>query len=104
MATSGGVRVTIDQAAIDRLCLSHGGTVYQSMLRLANRVRNNAHGRCPVLTGYLQSHIAVREVDEPGKIQVVDDAEYAIYVHEGTRYVVGRPFLRDALEEEVSRL
>lgn len=115
MAT--GVHVTIDRAAIERLTKSGGGTVQQAVLRMLNRARSNAVARCPgpgnsiwvnpppgYPTGYLRSHIAYRETGVPGSWELYDDAEYAVFVHEGTRYMIGRPFLMDALTEEINRL
>lgn len=104
MAIDGTVVVTIDDEAIRRLCMARGGTVQQANLRLANRIRNNAHNRCPVDTGHLQSRIQVEEAPEEGTYRVIDDAEYAIYVHEGTSRMAARPFLRDAMREEVARV
>lgn len=36
--------------------------------------------------------------------EVISPAPYSIYVHEGTRYMSARPFLRKALEESVSAI
>jgi HK97 gp10 family phage protein len=80
------------------------GSEYRAWLtRLGNRVVNNAKGRCPVDTGNLRSSIRL-DLLSNGEAEVSANTEYAGYVHDGTRYVPARPFLRDALTEEVGRL
>lgn len=52
----------------------------------------------PVDTGRLRaSH---QTLFEPLKATIEPTADYAIYVHEGTRYMVGRPFLLEAVQSE----
>lgn len=69
-------------------------------IRLANRVLNRARREAPVDTGQLRSsgRLIVGRY-----IEVVFDAEHAIYVHDGTRYMRARPFLTDAAREELRR-
>lgn len=55
-----------------------------------------------LLTGYLRSSIGMTSL-LPFQAKVTADANYGIYIHEGTRYMRARPFmeagLRDALPE-----
>lgn len=97
------VRVThqINQAAVAAFG-APGGRVYQDTLRRGILVQNGARVRCPVDTGRLRSSINVEGpviVNGVAGVRVGTIVEYAIFVHEGTRYMVGRPFLRDALAD-----
>lgn len=67
---------------------------------VAARVESAAKARCPVKTGRLRSSINWRiEHDQKGLVAIVGtNVSYAVYVHEGTRYMPGRPFLVDGLE------
>jgi len=67
-------------------------------------VINNAKGRVPVKTGFLQGSIL------PGGILITDDnveaiivanAEYASYVEWGTKRMTARPYLSPALLENI---
>jgi HK97 gp10 family phage protein len=52
----------------------------------------------PVLTGRLRaSH---QTIFGPLKATIMPNVDYAIYVHEGTRYMRKRPFLYDAVQSE----
>lgn len=59
----------------------------------------------PVDTGRLRASIGVSSLIG-GQIghMVATDTEYAIYVHEGTRYMRARPFLKQGLEYAVRNL
>lgn len=50
----------------------------------------------PVLTGRLRASHYVRF--KPLTAEVGASANYALFVHEGTRFMPGRPFLRDSME------
>lgn len=78
---------------------------------LAARVETAAKGRCPVGTpestgkpgyvgGRLRSSINWRiELEGDELVGIIGtNVEYAIYVHEGTRYMAARPFLVDGLQ------
>lgn len=53
--------------------------------------------RSPVDTGRMRSSIQHRKIDAlTGEVKT--GVNYAIYVHEGTRYMSGRPFLREAID------
>lgn len=65
--------------------------------RVAYKVEGQSKQITPVRTGFLRrSHVtsfqsALRATIEP-------TASYAYFVHEGTRFMKGRPFLSDAVE------
>lgn len=82
-----------------RLLKSVSGPVGRMLARYAALVETAAKARCPVDTGRLRSSITWRmELDGEGLVAIVGTSvEYAIYVHEGTRYMAGRPFLVDGL-------
>lgn len=79
------------------------GSTGRFMLRTAIRVENAAKAKCPVDTGRLRASIGVAQQGDNSVI-VQATADYAIYVHDGTRYMRARPFLRDALNEVVGGL
>lgn len=86
-----------------RLLRSTSGPVGRHLARIAVRVESAAKARCPVDTGRLRSSITWRiEVDSKGVVAIVGTSvSYAIYVHEGTRYMSGRPFLLEGLRQVV---
>jgi HK97 gp10 family phage protein len=61
-----------------------------------------AYVRCPVRTGNLRQSIRrrVAETDDGVAGAVVADASYAAFVEEGTRFMRGRHFLRDTLDQD----
>lgn len=75
------------------------GPVVRDLGRRAYRVRSGAVAACPVDTGRLRSSINVSMGGdfESAYADIGTNVEYALYVHEGTRYMEGRPFLTDAL-------
>jgi HK97 gp10 family phage protein len=81
------------------LLKSEGGPTGRFMATLAAKVETAAKARCPVKTGRLRSSINHRvETSGKGIVAIIGtNVEYAIYVHEGTRYMTGRPFLVDGL-------
>lgn len=75
------------------------GPLGKYMATLCALIETAAKGHCPVDTGRLRSSITHRVEADGGEIVGVvgTSVEYAIYVHEGTRYMAGRPFLVDGL-------
>lgn len=84
-----------------RLLRSAEGPVGKMLARVAVKVESAAKARCPVDTGRLRSSITWRiEVDSKGVVAIVGtNVEYAFFVHEGTRYMAGRPFLHEGLTQ-----
>lgn len=83
------------------LLASTHGPVGRHLARIAIRVETAAKARCPVDTGRLRSSITWRiEVDSKGVVAIVGtNVEYAVFVHGGTRYMSGRPFLVEGLKQ-----
>lgn len=82
------------------LLKSTSGPVGRYIATVCVKVESAAKARCPVDTGRLRSSITWRiETDAKGLVGIVGTSvEYAVFVHEGTRYMEGRPFLVDGLE------
>lgn len=101
-----GIDIKLDDSALDSLLVSISGDVSRFMLRLGIQVQSSARRKCPVDTGRLRSSIGVtQKATSAGAITSIGtNVEYALYVHEGTRFQHGRPFLRDALNEVVAAI
>lgn len=101
-----GVTIKLDDAALNSVLVSISGDVSRYMLRLGIKVQSAARRRCPVDTGRLRSSIGVtqKETAQGAVTSIGTNVEYALYVHEGTRFQQGRPFLADALTEVVSAI
>lgn len=84
-----------------RLLETTSGPVGRRLAYYAAKVESAAKARCPVDTGRLRGSINWRiEEDALGLVAIIGtNVEYAIYVHEGTRYMAGRPFLREGLDQ-----
>lgn len=99
------VRVRVVEPRLDRLLRNTGktGVVGSHVFQLGVRVSNRAKERCPVDTGRLRSSIGVTQPLSLGGrrlvVRVGTNVRYAVFVHEGTRYMRARPFLREALNE-----
>lgn len=55
-------------------------------------------GYVPVLTGTMKS--SIRPTILPLTATIAPHVKYAIYVHEGTKFMTGRPFMEWAVERE----
>lgn len=95
------MHITINEAGLTAFQRTH---VMPWLVQLGNRVQNNSAARVPVDTGYLRSSRFLSQDESRLSVRVGYRANYAIFVHEGTRYMAGRPYLTDALREEVTRL
>lgn len=56
----------------------------------------------PVLTGRLRASHQTAFTNLRGEVKPT--ADYAIFVHEGTRYMTARPFLLEAVQEESDKV
>lgn len=65
--------------------------VNEAIAKSVISVERESKQRTPVKTGYLRASHLTTLYDLKGTIEPT--ANYAIYVHEGTRYMRGRPFL-----------
>lgn len=88
-----------NQAELDHLLKSTAGPLGKYLGGVAARVETAAKGRCPVDTGRLRSSINWRVELHEGELcgVVATSADYARFVHDGTKYVDARPFLVDGL-------
>lgn len=61
---------------------------------------------CPVDTGFLRSSIDSKVTGFLWwkKLRIFSDAEYAIFVHEGTRKMRKRPFVRNAVFNNINKI
>ena len=94
-------RIVLDRAAIGAVLTGPSAPIAKDIYRRANRVLNKARYLCPVDTGNLRGSLSVQMTSSLGgsyAARVGTNVPYAIYVHEGTRYMQGVPFLRDALD------
>lgn len=87
----------------NRLLRSVNGPTGRWLAKIAALVETAAKGQTPVDTGRLRSSITwVVLVDAKGLVAVIGTSiSYAIFVHNGTRYVIGRPFLVNGLRAVV---
>lgn len=93
-------------AGVHMLLHSPDGPMGQSMTRLGNRIATTSQGYANVDTGLMRSRIEFTlEVDGDGELVIVVAArtEYSYYVHEGTWFMDGNPFLTDAVAVELER-
>ena len=61
------------------------------------KVVEEARRRAPVDTGYLRSSIDGNYIDE-FEYEVIAEADYAIFVEKGTRYMSPQPFMEVSLD------
>lgn len=92
---------TANASGVDRLLHSPSGPYGQWLTRTGNQVVNGAKQRANVDTGLMRSRIEFRLETEAGTLVGIVAAKtgYAKFVHDGTRYYQGNPFLTDSLRE-----
>jgi len=90
------------QAAFKSAPIKMARNLNDAIRRSALAIQRQSMINSPVLTGYLRaSH---QSIFEPLKATIQPMANYAIFVHEGTRYMKGRPFLLEAVEAETENI
>ncbi len=91
--------VEVHPEAIDALLAAPTSPLGRFLLDFAIRVQTQARRNCPVDTGRLRASIGVDLVGTGAGLQatVGSNVVYARFVHDGTRYLRGRPYLADAL-------
>jgi phage gpG-like protein len=105
-----GVSVKLYPDKLAAVLHGRGGGIARDLSRRGVRVESRAKQLCPVGTpestgkkgyrgGRLRQSITWElGVDAEGLfVDVGTNVEYALFVHDGTRYMQGRPFLTDAL-------
>jgi len=95
-----------DRGGQDRLLHDESGPYGQWLARVGNRVVNGAKTRANVDTGLMRSRIEFRiERDDDGLVGIVAArTNYSYFVHNGTRWYAGNPFLTDALRDVLGSL
>lgn len=93
---------TPDRSGQRRLSQDPNGPLGAWFLRKGNRWVNGAKARANVDTGLMRSRIEFRvEVDALGLVGVLAaKTNYAKFVHDGTRWYAGNPFLMDAIRAD----
>lgn len=83
------------EAEAARLLKATNSPVGRWLSRIATLAETASKAQCPVDTGRLRGSINWVIVLEGGVLTAIigTNVEYAIYVHEGTRHMAGRPFL-----------
>ena len=90
------------QAAFKSAPIKMARNLNDAIRRSALAVQRQSMINSPVLTGNLRaSH---QSIFEPLKATIQPMANYAIFVHEGTRYMKARPFLLEAVEAETENI
>lgn len=92
------------EAAAAQLLKATSSPVGRYLARIAAKAETASKARCPVDTGRLRGSINWRLVLEGGTLVAIigTNVEYAIYVHEGTRYMPGRPFLVEGVQQALA--
>jgi phage protein, HK97 gp10 family len=66
--------------------------------RIALKVEGTAKSNAPVKTGNLRRTVTSQATAHQAIIGA--SANYAVFVHEGTRFMAARPFIKNAIEQE----
>lgn len=92
------------EAEARRLLKATESPLGRYLAKIAARVETAAKARCPVDTGRLRGSINWRIEFEGGSLVAIigTNVEYAIYVHEGTKHMGGRPFLVEGLNQAMA--
>lgn len=79
---------------------------WEALKSIGEFLVNEAKNRCPVDTGYLRSKTKyyLSKMGTQNFLTLGNNAEYAIYVHEGTRRMRARPFIRYAMQANIGRV
>ena len=90
------------QAAFKSAPIKMARNLNDAIRRSALAIQRQSMINSPVLTGNLRaSH---QSIFEPLKATIQPMANYAIFVHECTRYMKARPFLLEAVEAETENI
>lgn len=97
---------TPNKAGIDRILRDPHGQGAQWLTRIGNQMVNEAKARANVDSGLMRSRIEfVVETGPVGTLRLVLAARtnYSAFVHDGTRWYRGNPFLTDAARTVLAR-
>ena len=84
---------------LPRIASRFPGALSQLVRKTAFRIHGKARIDCPKDTGHLANSITVK-IDSPTKATIGTHVDYGPHVHEGTRFMKGRPFLTEAADTE----
>lgn len=100
MARNGIATMRVTHNRLPALARALPGAVSAALRRGAFATEAGGKARSPVDTGALRSSIQT-DGATPGSLsmRVVTGVDYAAYVHEGTRRMPPRPFLRETTEQ-----
>lgn len=94
------VTVTLDTKGLDALLAGWDDAVEGIVVKVADAVLGGAQERAPKKTGYMANSGHVEPAEDRFSRYVHFTANYSIYVHDGTRYMIGRPFLLQEIEQQ----
>ena len=94
-----GVEVTLDIKELDRIVAQLPDAVERVVEAQSDAIYAVAKHGAPRKSGRLQDDSDVESGEDRYTRYIHFRAPYALYVHEGTRYMMGRPFLRIAIEQ-----
>ncbi len=92
------VDVTLDIRGLDALLAGWDDGVGHLLDKVAFDVLAEAQERAPKKTGYMANSGHVAPGDDKWSRYIIFSANYSLYVHEGTRHMMGRPYLRQSVE------
>ena len=98
------IRITwgvIDGRAIKASAREH---IKKRIHELSNYALSEARRTCPVKTGYLKSTNGIVLTASAYRFQLVARAFYAVFVHDGTRFMAARPWLLTATRRAMNLL
>lgn len=94
--------VSLDTTKLNEIIAKLPGNRDQIIRATAQHVLGEARKRAPVRTGWLRDHSEVTNHEEYSNVEF--HAEYAPYVELGTHKMLGRPYLKPAVEAETKLL
>jgi HK97 gp10 family phage protein len=97
MARRDGVTVKVIHNDIPEYAASIPARCELVTAKAAMDIQAGSMRETPVDTGFLRNSHALHRI-ALAHYRITVGAHYAIYVHEGTRYMAGRPFLRTAAD------
>lgn len=80
---------------IDRVLLS-AGSISERGIKLALTTGPTR----AILTGYLRSSVRINQFKSRSSIQIGPNTNYAVFIHEGTKYMRARPFIPAGVEQQ----
>ena len=92
------VTVTLDTKGLDALLAHWDDGVGKILDTTSSDVLHEAQDIAPKKTGYMANSGQVEPAEDAYSRYIHFLANYSLYVHEGTRFMIGRPYLRQSIE------